>query len=382
MDRPPAEHRLRELSGFFLRLGVTAFGGPAAHIAMMEHEAVRKRQWLSHEAFLDLLGAVNLIPGPSSTQMAMNIGYQRAGWLGLIMGGVCFILPASIITLGIAWAYVRFGRLPQIQGLFYGIKPIVVAIVFQALWNLGKTAFRTRLLRIMGLGTLFLSALGLHPLFVLFGAGAASLAFFWIKQPPSPAAPAMKGGWLPLYVGAGSLPMAGLTGLFLFFLKLGAVLFGSGYVLLAFLKTDLVDRWHWLSEAQLLDAVAVGQFTPGPVFTTATFIGYVLRGFPGAAVATIGIFLPSFLFVGILGVVLPRLRKSSGTSAFLDGINVGAVALMAYVTWGLSRAALVDSGTCLMALAAGFLLLRFKVNPTWMILAGGVTGFLLSGAHP
>ncbi len=382
MNRNGVGHPLRELSGFFLRLGFTAFGGPAAHIALMEQEAVRKRQWLSHEAFLDLLGAVNLIPGPSSTQMAMNIGYQRAGWLGLVMGGVCFILPASIITLGMAWAYVRFGRLPQVQGLLYGIKPIVLAIVFQALWNLGKTAFRTRMLKIAGLGALVLSFLGIHPLIVLLGAGAASLVFLWSKQAPPPAPSAMKGGWLPLYAGVGSLPVVGLTGLFLFFLKLGAVLFGSGYVLLAFLKADLVDRWHWLTEAQLLDAVAVGQFTPGPVFTTATFIGYVLRGFPGAALATLGIFLPSFLFVGILGVVLPRIRKSSGTAAFLDGINVGAMALMAYVTWGLSRAALVDPWTCLVALAAGLLLLRFKVNPSWLILAGGALGLLLSGAHP
>lgn len=370
--------RLWELSGFFTRLGLTAFGGPAAHIAMMEQEAVRKRQWMTHEAFLDLLGAVNLIPGPSSTQMAMNIGYQRAGWMGLVLGGACFILPASLLTLGIAWAYVRYGHLPQAQWLLYGIKPVVLAIVFQALWNLGKTAFRTRLLWMMGLLALALSILGLHPLFVLLGAGATALAALWIKEPPSKDAPAMRAGWIPISMGVGSLPLVGLTGLFLFFLKLGAILFGSGYVLLAFLKADLVDRWHWLTEAQLLDAVAVGQFTPGPVFTTATFIGYVLRGYPGAAVATIGIFLPSFLFVGILGVVLPRLRKSAEAGAFLDGINVGALALMVYVTWGLSRAALVDPWTGLLALASGLLLIRFKVNPTWLILVGGLVGILIA----
>jgi chromate transporter len=380
MDRTPSTRPLRDLSFFFFRLGLTAFGGPAAHIALMEQEAVQRRGWLSHEAFLDLLGAVNLIPGPSSTQMAMNIGYQRAGWTGLILGGTCFIFPAALLTLGIAWAYVRYGRLPQAQGLLYGIKPVVLAIVFQALWNLGRTAFRTRILILLGVVALMGCILDVHPLFVLLGAGCASVAILWIRESPEKRAPLARGGWLPLSIGAVSFPVVGLAGLFLFFLKLGAVLFGSGYVLLAFLKADLVDRWHWLTQAQLLDAVAVGQVTPGPVFTTATFIGYVLRGFPGALVATVGIFLPSFAFVGILGLILPRLRRSPGMGLFLDGINVGALALMASVTWALSRAALVDAWTGLLGLASAGLLLRFKVNPTWLILGGGLAGILLRGA--
>jgi chromate transporter len=376
MKAPPTRP-LRELGLFFTRLGLTAFGGPAAHIAMMEEEVVQRRGWLSREAFLDLLGAVNLIPGPSSTQMAMSIGYQRAGWLGLLLGGICFILPAALLTLGFAWAYVRYGRLPQAQGLLYGIKPVVLAIVFQALWSLGRTAFRTRTLVILGAAALLICLLDVHPLFILLGAGCVSVLNLWLRESPSDRAPLARGGWLPVSMGAVSFPTVGLMGLFLFFLKLGAVLFGSGYVLLAFLKADLVDRWHWLTQAQLLDAVAVGQVTPGPVFTTATFIGYVLHGVPGAVVATVGIFLPSFLFVGLLGVALPRLRKSPRTGAFLDGINVGAIALMLFVTWGLSRAALVDAWTSLLALASGGLLLRFKVNPTWLVLGGAVAGLWL-----
>jgi chromate transporter len=345
----------------------------------MEQEAVQRRGWLTHEAFLDLLGATNLIPGPSSTQMAMSIGYQRAGWLGLVLGGVCFVFPAALLTLGIAWAYVRYGRLPQAQGLLYGIKPVVLAIVFQALWNLGKTAFRTRILVVLGMLALVVSFIGIHPVIVLLGAGIASAAIIWIKENPSSRAPAARGSWLPLSLGITGLPTVGLLGLFLFFLKLGAVLFGSGYVLLAFLKADLVDRWHWLTQAQLLDAVAVGQVTPGPVFTTATFIGYILRGFPGAVVATVGIFLPSFIFVGILGLILPRLRKSPQMGAFLDGINVGALALMASVTWALSRAAVVDPWTALLGLASAILLIRFKLNPTWLVIGGGIAGLLLRG---
>lgn len=370
-------HPLREVTVFFLRLGFTAFGGPAAHVAMMEQEVVRKRRWLSHEAFLDLLGTVNLIPGPSSTQMAMNLGYQRAGLWGLVIGGSCFILPAALLTLGIAWAYVRFGRLPQAQGFLYGVKPVVLTIVFQALWNLGRTAFRTRTLVALGLAALAVCTLEIHPLFILLGSGILALVVHRMRVEGAAGPKTARGSWIPLVAGAASWPSAGLLGLFLFFLKLGSVLFGSGYVLLAFLKADLVDRWHWLSESQLLDAVAVGQFTPGPVFTTATFIGYVLRGFPGAVLATVGIFLPSFVFIGFLGFVLPRLRRSPQTAAFLDGISVGALALLAFVTWGLSRSALVDVWTGLMALASGILLLRFKVNPTWLVLGGGLAGILL-----
>jgi chromate transporter len=324
---------------------------------------------VTREEFLDLLGATNLIPGPGSTQMAMSLGYRRAGWAGLVLGGVCFILPASLLTLALAWAYVRFGRLPQARGLLYGIKPVVLAIVVQALWNLGRTAFRTRVLTLLGVLALAAAFLGVHPLAVLLGSGvvAAALLAPWRSRAPA----------MLLLTGGATLPTVGLASLFLVFLKLGAVLFGSGYVLLAFLKADLVDRFHWLTQAQLLDAVAVGQVTPGPVFTTATFIGYLLRGWPGALAATVGIFLPSFVFVALLGLVLPRLRKSPHTAAFLDGINAGALALMASVTVALGRAAVVDPWTGALGAAAAFLLIRFKVNPTWLVLGGGVAGLIL-----
>jgi chromate transporter len=373
----PARLRtLGELTGFFLRLGCTAFGGPAAHVAMMEREVVGRRGWLTREQFLDQLGATNLIPGPSSTQMAMGIGWRRAGWAGLVLGGCCFILPAALLTLALAWAYVRFGRLPQAQGALYGLKPVVLAVVVQALWNLGRTAFRTRTLLGFGLLAVLASVAGLHPLAVLLGTGLLAVALGRLRRPSSMA----MGAWLGLAPGMGAAPAVGLGALFLFFLKLGSVLFGSGYVLLAFLQADLVDRWHWLTQAQLLDAVAAGQITPGPVFTTATFIGYLLHGVPGAALATVGIFLPSFLFVAALGLVVPRLRRARGTALFLDGVNAAALALMAVVTWTLSRAALVDPWTVLLGLAALVLLLRIKVNPAWLVLGGGLAGLVLAAA--
>ncbi|MGA2080629.1 MAG: chromate efflux transporter [Holophaga sp.] len=373
---------LRELTAFFLRLGCTAFGGPAAHVAMMEREVVVRRGWMTREAFLDQLGATNLIPGPSSTQMAMGIGWRRAGWAGLVLGGCCFILPAALLTLALAWAYVRFGRLPQAQGILYGIKPVVLAVVVQALWNLGRTAFRTRTLLALGLAALAAAILGLHPLTVLLGAGVAAVALGRVRRPPRWRTGG--GAWLPLALGGARLPApwpgVGLGALFLFFLKLGAVLFGSGYVLLAFLQADLVDRWHWLSQAQLLDAVAAGQVTPGPLFTTATFIGYLLGRVPGAALATAGIFLPSFLFVGVLGHIVPRLRRHPGTAAFLDGANAAALALMTAVTWTLGRAALVDPWTVLLGLGAAALLLRSRLNPAWLVLGGGAAGLALAAA--
>jgi len=371
---PGAAHPLREVAGFFLRLGFTAFGGPAAHLAMMEQEAVHRRGWLDREAFLDLLGATSLIPGPGSTQMAMSLGYRRAGWAGLALGGVCFVAPAALLTLAIAWAYVRYGRLPQAQGFLYGVKPVVLAIVVQALWNLGRTAWRRRPLAALGGLALVLACLGLAPLAVLLGAGLAAFGLDWLRRHRGWTGSLAL--WLPLLPGAAGGPPIGLPGLFLAFLKLGAVVFGSGYVLLAFLQADLVDRAHWLTRAQLLDAVAVGQVTPGPVFTTATFIGYLLRGFPGALAATVGIFLPSFLFVGVLAVLLPRLRRGA-LGPFLDGINAGAVALLLPVTWTLGRAALGDASAVLLGLASAVLLLRFRVNAAWLVLAGGTAGLLL-----
>jgi len=377
----PRPGRLRDLALLYARLGATAFGGPAAHIAMMEEEVVRRRHWLTHKEFLDLLGVVNLIPGPNSTQMAIQIGYRVAGWPGLLLGGVCFIFPAALMTLILAWLYVKYGTLPQAAAVLYGVKAVMVAVIVQAMWNLSRTAVKSRLLAVIGVLAIFANALGANILLVLLGAGiiavtakeAAKLNLLRSKALvfliPQTSLISSSGA---LGVGA---PF-GLTPLFLFFLKVGAVLFGSGYVLLAFLRTDLVVRLHWLTDKQLLDAIAVGQVTPGPVFTTATFIGYLLGRVPGAVVATAGIFLPSFFFIAIIGPLVPHLRKSAVFGAFLDGINVGALALMVVVTWHLGRAAIVDVITGALALLSLIALIRFKINTTWLILAGAFLGVL------
>ena len=313
---------LLELARLFLKLGTLGFGGPAAHIAMMEDEVVRRRGWLSRERFQDLVGATNLIPGPNSTEMAIHVGQERAGWRDLVAAGVCFIAPAFLIVLACAWAYTRYGTLPAAEGLLRGVKPVIIAIVLQALWGLGRTATRTRLLAAVGLLALAAVAAGLHELAVIFGAGALVALVAWTR---SGSGRGRANGLLALPLGAAGLaaPTAGvapfgLASLFLVFLKIGSVLFGSGYVLLAFLRADLVVRRGWLTEGQLLDAVAVGQITPGPVFTTATFVGYLLGGFWGAAVATVGIFLPAFVFVALSGPLVPRIRRSPVAGAFLD----------------------------------------------------------------
>jgi len=349
---------LGELAWLFLKLGTIAFGGPAAHIGMMEDEVVRRRQWLSHEEFLDLLGATNLIPGPNSTEMAIHVGHKRAGWAGLIVAGSCFILPAFLIVMACAWAYVRYGKLPAAEGLLYGVKPVIIAVVVQALWGLGRKAIKNWWLAVLGVAAVTLSFAGVNELLVLFGIGV-----------------------LPMLGRVGKKTLAvepfSLLALLLFFLKVGSVLFGSGYVLLAFLRADLVERWHWLTEGQLLDAIAVGQVTPGPVFTTATFIGYILAGKTGAVVATVGIFLPAFVFVAISGPLVPRLRRSPVAGAFLDGVNVASLALMAVVTWQLGRAALVDPVTIGLAVVAAFLLLRYRLNSAWLVLGGAIVGLAL-----
>jgi chromate transporter len=375
-----------ELALVFLKLGTTAFGGPAAHIAMMEQEFVRRRRWLTPGEFLDLMGAVSLIPGPTSTEMAIFIGYRRAGWVGLLLGGVCFILPAMLMVTAIAGAYVRYGSLPQAARILYWIKPVIIAIVVQALWGLGKTAVKSVPLAVLGIAAAVLCFLGVNPLAVLFGSGAFMMMARRILTTrsqrgsgASPAAGMMPGAFLASGIGTASAAAAvpfGLWPLFFFFLKIGAVLFGSGYVLLAFLKADLVDRWHWLTAGQLLDAVAVGQITPGPVFTTATFIGYLLAGKKGALIATIGIFLPSFVLVAASGPLIARLRRWPLTGAFLDGVNVASLALMAAVTWQLGRGALVDPPTVLLALISAFLLLRYKLNSAWLVFGSIGIGLL------
>jgi chromate transporter len=376
MPRPRTP--LGEIAALFLRLGTTAFGGPAAHIAMMEEEVVRRRGWLSREEFLDLVGATNLIPGPNSTELAIHIGHARAGWAGLVVAGLCFIAPAALMAGALAWGYLRFGALPAAGGLLYAVQPVVVAVILQALLGLGRTAIRSRGLALLAALAVIARAAGVNELAVLFGAGAlGALARMGATRRAAGAAlfpVALTGS-----AGVGAAPF-GLLPLFAVFLKVGAVLFGSGYVLVAFLHSDLVVRLRWLTERQLLDAVAAGQITPGPVFTTATFVGYVLGGAPGAAVATLAIFLPAFAFVALSGPLVPRLRGSRVAAGALDGVNVASLALMAVVTVGLARAAMVDAGTIAIALVSVTLLTRFRVNSVWLMLGAALLGVAL-GRH-
>jgi chromate transporter len=389
--RTEARQDIRALALLFLKLGTIAFGGPAAHIAMMEDEVVRRRGWLTREEFLDYLGATNLIPGPNSTELAIHIGRERAGWAGLLVAGACFILPAACIVMGIAWAYVRFGALPAAVGILYGVKPVVIAVVVQALLGLGRAALKTRGLIVLAVAATVAAMMGMNELLILFGAGAVAVAVRGLgdaRRSQSSGAAAVVGGAATKRAGAAALVAGsvttqagtalavpfGLWPMFAVFLKIGSVLFGSGYVLLAFLRADFVERLHWLTERQLLDAVAVGQVTPGPVFTTATFIGYVLGGGPGAVVATIGIFLPAFVFVALSGVLLPRIRHSPLTRAALDGVNVASLALMAVVTAQLARAAVVDWTTVACALVAAVLLFRWRVNSAWLVVGGAIVG--------
>jgi chromate transporter len=384
------DRHLREVAALFLRLGITAFGGPAAHIAMMREEVVRRRQWVSEERFLDLLGVANLIPGPTSTELAIYLGYVRAGWPGLVLGGVCFIGPAMLMVLAMAWAYVTFGALPQVNWLFYGIQPVVVAIVTQAVWNLGRTILKGPWPVAAALVVAALYLLGVNVLVLLFGGGLVYGLVHWTGRlrtsharpsmlVPPLAAASRRAGWLAVTGAAlAAIPYSHWL-LFLTFVKIGAVIYGSGYVLLAFLRADLVQNLHWLTDRQLLDAVSVGQFTPGPVFTTATFIGYVLGGWQGALLATLGIFLPSFVFVPLVHPVATRLRKSPVTAPLLDGVNMAAVALMAGVLIQLGQHALVDWLTWALALGALACLLRFKVNSAWLILLGAAAGLIRFG---
>jgi chromate transporter len=379
---------LRDLFFLFLRLGTTAFGGPAAHIAMMEDEVVIRRCWLTHEEFLDLLGATNLIPGPNSTEMAIHIGFLRAGWTGLVVAGVSFIIPAMVIVTAFAWAYVKFQQLPEVTWLLYGIKPVIIAIVAQALWGLGRTALKTKFLGMLAILAAALNVLGMDELAILLGTGM--LVGWWQGLLRDRKANVrvllimtiIVGGLLGAIYFAMRLPSSakvqfGLPALFLFFCKAGSILFGSGYVLLAFLQADLVQNWHWLTATQLLDATAVGQVTPGPVFTTATFIGYLLGGFTGAMIATVGIFLPAFFFVAISGPLVPRLRKSAIAGSFLDGVIVASLSLMAVVTWRLGRDAVIDLPTTLLSLGSGVLLFRFRLNSLWLVLGGALIGLLV-----
>ncbi|MBV8694472.1 MAG: chromate efflux transporter [Ktedonobacteraceae bacterium] len=384
-------NRLVEVTSLFLRLGFTAFGGPAAHIAMMRQEIVKRHRWLSDERFVDLLSVINLIPGPNSTQLAIYLGFLRAGWLGLIAAGVCFIGPAMLIVLTLAWLYVRYGSLPQTSWLFYGIKPVVIAIIAQALWGLCRTILKGVWPIACALLVVVLYLVGVQQILLLFGAGLCYAALRLLIQRQKGAVLSfalplsIKSMWeqwrgatptIPIVVAASAVVPITLSLLFLTFLKIGSVVYGSGYVLLAFLRNDLVLNLHWLSDRQLLDAVSIGQFTPGPVFTTATFIGYLLAGWPGALVATLGIFLPSFVLIAIIHPLAARLRSSPWTAAILDGVNIAALALMAGVLLQLGQSALTDVLTWTVALVSLVILLRFKINSVWLIVAGAALGLL------
>jgi chromate transporter len=369
--------RLRELAALFLKLGAISFGGPAAHIALMESEIVRKREWITRQQFLDMVGAANLIPGPTSTETAITVGFAHAGWAGLCVAGASFILPAALITGAFAWAYVRFGSLPQAASVLAGIKPAVLAVIAIAIWRLGKTAVKDVELGMLG-------ALSLAGLLGMLAQRASSLGtgLLLIAIP--------RKSWLPpslrfaVYAASGSVVARNLalrpsiSQIGFFFLKVGAVLYGGGYVLLAFLEQGLVQQHAWLTRQQLLDAVAIGQFTPGPVLSTATFIGYILGGVPGAVVASAGIFLPSFFYVGLLAPVLFRLRQSVWLAAFLDSVNVCAVALMVGVTIRLGVDALRGWPGWLIAVVSLALLLRWKISPAWIVLGGGIVGLFLA----
>jgi chromate transporter len=386
---------LREIAFLFLKLGFTAFGGPAAHIAMMKTEVVARRRWMTETQFLDLLGAVNLIPGPNSTELAIHIGFMRGGWAGLLLAGICFILPAALVVFGCAWAYVRFGSLPETAAVLYGIKPVIIAIVLEAIWGLGKAALKSRFLAVIGATSLTLALLGINELLLLFGAGALAGIRKWSWRGVGKKRHLVHLLLILLFVTAtvvlvsttvthhdgvhpGSQARAFSTSsLFLFFVKVGAVLYGSGYVLLAFVRDGLVNQRHWLTDTQLLDAIAIGQVTPGPVFTTATFIGYLLGGPLGASAATLGIFLPSFVFVALSGPLLPHVRNSPLAGAFLDGLNVAALALILEVVVKLARSALVDAITVGFAVTGLLLLVRFRLNTALLIFGAAVAGILM-----
>ena len=350
---------LRELALVFLRLGFSSFGGPAVHIANMNDEFVKRRRWLTSEEFLDLLGATNMIPGPNSTEMAIHIGYSRAGVPGLIVAGVCFIVPAALIVLAIAVGYVRFGTLPQLERMLYAIKPVVIAIITFAVADLGRTASRTRFLAALGVAAAIANVLGMPELAVLFGAGFVSL--LWRRG---------------IHINSAMLRAVVPLDIFLYFLKIGSVLFGSGYVLVAFLQADLVEKAGVLTQRQLIDAIAVGQITPGPLFTTATFIGYLLAGTGGAILGTIGIFLPAFVFVAITHSFVRRLRKNPAAQAILDGINVAAVAIMAVVVWRLAHAAFVDGFSLIIGIGAAAILWRFRAASAWVVMGAAIIGLL------
>lgn len=386
LNPPQQRERLQELAIVFLRLGTIAFGGPAAHIAMMDQELVSHRRWLSSEKFLDLLGVTNLIPGPSSTELAIYIGYDRAGWRGLVIAGSCFILPAMLIVWAIAAIYVQYQTLPQMSWLLYGIKPVIIAIILQAVVKLGKKAAKNTPTTIAGVLAIAGYLAGINEILMLVSLGIAVMLVQNLQTKESTSSLFL----LPfseILAQVGNSPNSiNLTtpsttvswpSVFLIFLKIGSVLYGGGYVLLAFLQRDLVEQNHWLTSQQLLDAVAIGQITPGPLFTTATFIGYLLAGNEGAIAGTVGIFLPAFILIMLVNPWVTKLRQSRWASWFLDGVNVVSLGLMAGVLYTLARSAVVDWATVLIAIGSAIAVFRFKVNSVWLVLGGGAIGLIL-----
>jgi chromate transporter len=371
------ESRLAELARLFLKLGTIGFGGPAVHIALMRQEVVERRGWLSEQHFLDLVGATNAIPGPNSTELAIHIGRERAGWKGLLVAGTAFIAPAALIVLVLAWLYVEYGATPAAENVLYGIAPVVIAIVADALWKLARVAAKGPVLSLLGVIVFGLYLWGVNEILLLASAAAVASVMANGRR--------IVGSGTPVIVTAAASfiqwsaqPQSSvdLSRLFLLFLKFGSVVFGSGYVLLAFIRADLVSRLGWLTNEQLVDAISIGQFTPGPVFTTATFIGYLVAGFAGALLATLAIFLPSFLFVAGLNPLIPKIRRSPWLGSALDGLNIASVGLMAGVTLQLGRAGIVDALTIALAVASFLVVARWKPNAAWLILAGAVVGLL------
>jgi chromate transporter len=388
LTKQEQHNRLNEIAVVFLKLGTIAFGGPAAHVAMMDDEIVKKRKWLDKDKFMDLYGATNLLPGPNSTELAIHLGLERGGWRGLILAGSCFILPAMLIVMLVAGLYSRFGTLPEVTGIMYGIKPVIIAILLQALIRLGQSSIKNVTTGLVGITVIGLSFLGLHELILLFAAGLTMMLItnrtLLLSKGTglrsfSPFLALYAGSQISNLLTGGDADKAmGLSKLFLTFLKIGSVLYGSGYVLLAFLEADFVERYGVLTSQQLLDAVSVGQITPGPVFTTATFIGYIIHGSWGAILATIAIFLPAFVLVGLVNPYIGRLRNSTWISGLLDGINVASWGLMAVVSWKLAISAVIDLPTIILTAISIFLVFRYKVNSAWLVLGGGLAGFLIT----
>ena len=369
---------LKEVAKLFLKLGITGFGGPAVHISMMQEEVVVKKKWLSEQHFLDLIGATNLIPGPNSTEMAIHIGQERAGWKGLIVAGICFILPAVLITGFFAWLYKEFGQLPELKPFLYGIKPAIIAIILSAIFPLAKKSLKTVQLAVIGSVVLVLSLLHYNEIFILFGAGIVALFIYALKNSSSEI---KTNNLIPIAffsVPNTTLISATNLNLFLIFLKIGAILYGSGYVLFAFLDAELVSK-GLLTRTQLIDAIAVGQFTPGPVFSAVTFVGYQINGISGAVISTIAIFLPSFIFVAILNPLVKKMRNSKPFSVFLDAVNVASIAIIVSICYQLGKDTITDWRTILIAIVSILIALNYKkINSALVVLGGSILGFLLT----